>query len=71
MVAALYALADCYDVYIPFDASPHQSRSAARLAEARLLQAGATPLMTKQLLQEWAIEASSPEQRAALISLLE
>ena len=71
-ITALHALADCYDVYIPVDASPTKSaRPAARLAEARLLQAGASPLLTEQILQEWMIETSSPTQRAALSALLE
>lgn len=70
MVAALYALADCYDVYVPLDASPALSRDAARIAEARLLQAGATPMLTNHILQEWVIEASTATQRAALMSLI-
>lgn len=69
-VASLYALADCYDVYIPLDASPGQSKEAARLAEARLLQAGATPLLTEHVLREWAMETSSAAQRDALTALL-
>jgi hypothetical protein len=70
-VAALHALADCYDVYIPIDASPIRSRGAARLAEARLLQAGATPILTEQILHEWALETSNPAHRAALTALVE
>lgn len=68
--AALYALADCYDVYIPFDASPGRSREATRLAEARLFQAGATALLTEQIIREWAIETSNTVQRAALTALM-
>ncbi len=70
MIAALCALADCYDVYVPLDASPERSEAAARLAEARLVQAGATPLLTAQILREWMIEASSGAQRASLMSLM-
>jgi hypothetical protein len=69
-VSALYALADCYDVYIPLDASPAHSKAAARIAEARLFQAGAIPLLTKHVLQEWMIEASTAAQRSALLSLI-
>jgi nicotinamidase-related amidase len=69
-VAALCALADCYDVYVPLDASPGKSREAARLTELRLLKSGATPLLTEQVLREWAIEASCAAQRAALMSLI-
>ena len=70
VVTALYALADRYEVYVPVDASPAHSKDAARLAEARLFRAGATPLLTKQVLQEWMIEARCTEQRAALMSLV-
>lgn len=69
LVAALYALADRYEVYVPVDASPAHSKDAARLAEARLFRAGATPLLAKQVVQEWTIEACCTEQRAALMSL--
>lgn len=69
-IASLYALADCYDVYIPLDASPGQSKEAARLAETRLLQAGATPLLTENVLREWAMETSLAEQRTALTALI-
>lgn len=68
--AALYALADCYDVYIPLDASPGRSREATRLAETRLFQAGATVLLTEQIVREWAIETSNTMQRAALTALM-
>ena len=47
LLGALYALADRYEVYIPVDASPAHSKEAARLAEARLFRAGATPILTK------------------------
>lgn len=69
-VAALHALADCYDVYVSLDASPVRSRGAARLAEARLSQAGATPLLTEQILHEWIVETPDVAQRAALAALL-
>lgn len=69
--AALHALAECYDVYVPLDASPARSKEAGRLAEARLLQAGATPLLTEQILHEWMLETSNPSQRAKLTALME
>lgn len=70
LTAALYALADRYEVYVPVDASPAHSRDAARLSEARLLHTGATPLLTKQVLHEWMIETSCAEKQAALRSLM-
>jgi nicotinamidase-related amidase len=70
LVATLYALADRYEVYIPVDASPAHSKEAARLTEVRLLHSGATPLLTKQVLYEWMIEASAADKQAALMSLM-
>jgi hypothetical protein len=69
--AALYALADCYDVYIPLDASPGRSREAMRLAETRLFQAGATALLTEQVIYEWAIEISDAKRQAELTALID
>ena len=69
--AALYALADCYDVYIPLDASPGRSREATRLAETRLFQAGATALLTEQIIREWAIEISDAKRQAELTALMD
>jgi hypothetical protein len=51
------------------DASPAWAETAARPAADRLLQAGAVPLTTRQLIAEW-MEASDPEVRAALSPLL-
>lgn len=70
LTAALYALADCYDVYVPLDATPAQSKVAARLTEARLTLAGAIPLLTDQLLHEWVIETPHVEHKAALTALV-
>lgn len=70
MMAALYALADRYSVYVPVDASPAQSRESARLAEARLLQYGATPLLTRQVLHEWLTETDCADKRSALNALI-
>lgn len=69
-VAALCALADCYDVYVPLDASPAKSKERARLAEVRILQAGATPLLTEHVMKEWAIETLSSTQRNTLTALI-
>jgi hypothetical protein len=69
--AALYALADCYDVYIPLDASPGRSREATRLAETRLFQGGAKAVLKEQNIREWAIEISDAKRQAELAALMD
>jgi hypothetical protein len=66
---ALPALAAGFEVFVLMDASPACAETAARPAADRLLQAGAVPLTTRQLIAEW-VEASDPEVRAALSPLL-
>jgi nicotinamidase-related amidase len=66
---ALPALAAGFEVFVLMDASPAWLETAARPAADRLLQAGAVPLTTRQLIAEW-MEACDPEVRAALSPLL-
>lgn len=70
VAATLYAQANGYDVYVLADACLAQSREGARLAEARLFQVGATPLLAQHALHEWLLETSSSAQREALSALI-
>jgi Isochorismatase family len=67
---ALYALAEGYDVCILLDATPPRYPHASQPARDRLSQAGATPVVTSQVIHEWTIEAPDAAKRAALDSLL-
>jgi nicotinamidase-related amidase len=66
---ALPALAAGFEVFVAMDASPAWEDTAARPAADRLLQAGAVPLTTHQLMAEW-MEVSDPVVRATLSPLL-
>jgi nicotinamidase-related amidase len=55
---ALPALASGFEVFVLMDATPASAETSARPAADRLLQAGAVPITTRQLIAEW-IEASS------------
>ena len=55
---ALPALASGFEVFVLMDATPASADTSARPAADRLLQAGAVPITTRQLIAEW-IEASS------------
>ena len=70
LATALHALADSYDVYILLDATPAKERGAARLSQDRLIQAGATPVVTSQVIHEWAAESSDAYRRAALSAFI-
>jgi nicotinamidase-related amidase len=70
LATALHALADSYDVYIVHDAAPARARPAARLSQDRLIQAGATPVVTSQVIHEWSLESGDASRRAALSALL-
>ena len=70
LATALHALAESYDVYILIDATLARARATARLSRERLIQAGATPVATSQVIHEWALEAPDATKRAALSSLL-
>ncbi len=54
---ALPALASGFEVFVLMDATPASADASARPAADRLLQAGAVPITTHQLIAEW-IEAS-------------
>ncbi len=64
---ALPALASGFDVFIIMDATPARVEDARRAAVDRLLQAGAVPTTTRQLVAEW-IEAGAVQPSA--LSLL-
>lgn len=70
LATALHALADCYDVYVLLDATPPRARPAARSSQDRLIQAGATPVVTSQVIHEWSLESADASRRAALSALL-
>jgi hypothetical protein len=55
---ALPALASGFEVFVLMDVTPASADTSARPAADRLLQAGAVPITTRQLIAEW-IEASS------------
>ena len=67
---ALHALAACYDVAILVDITPARHTPAAWSALDRLGQAGATPIVTSQLIREWMVAAPAGPKRAALRALL-
>jgi Isochorismatase family len=67
---ALHALAACYDVAILVDLTRPRSAHAAQSARERLGQAGATPIVTSQLIREWMLGAPTEGERAALKALL-
>jgi hypothetical protein len=67
---ALHALAESYDVCVLIDATLPHSPHASQPARDRLNQAGATPVVTTQVVHEWIVAAPDPAKRAALNSLL-
>jgi hypothetical protein len=67
---ALHALADSYDVAILADITPPRQAPAADAATERLVQAGATPIVTSQLIREWMVAAPVGAKREALRALL-
>jgi len=67
---ALSALADGFDAHVLFDASPSQERDIRQLAIDRILQAGAVPLSTVQMLHEWAESSGDDARRHALLNLV-
>ena len=67
---ALHALAACYDVAILADITPARQAPAAHSARERLVQAGATPIVTSQLIREWMLAAPAGPKREALRALL-
>jgi hypothetical protein len=70
LATALHGLADAYDVYLVLDATPAHARSAAVSSRERLMLAGATPVVTAQVVHEWCLEVDDAAKRAALRTLL-
>jgi len=70
LATALHALAESYDVYVVIDASPAYAAIAVQPSRERLLQAGATPVVTSQVIHEWSLEATNAATRSKLVSLL-
>jgi Isochorismatase family len=70
LATALHALVDGYDVYVVLDATPPRSPLASEPARDRLNQAGATPVIASQVLNEWSLEAEDASTRTALRTLL-
>jgi hypothetical protein len=68
--AALYALADGFDVFILMDACPSWDPHSQSPAVNRLLQAGVVPLTTTQMVREWAEVATDDVKRTSLLRLL-
>lgn len=67
---ALHALAEGYDVNVLLDASPSRCPFASQPAQDRLTQAGASPVITSQVIHEWTVGAPDAATRAALNTLL-
>jgi nicotinamidase-related amidase len=70
LATALHALVDAYDVYVLLDATAPRCPHASEPSMERLNQAGATPVITSQVIHEWSLETSDASSRAALRSLL-
>ena len=66
---ALHALAEGYDVNVLLDASPSRFSFASQPAQDRLFQAGASPVISSQVLHEWTIATPDAAKRAALNTL--
>jgi nicotinamidase-related amidase len=67
---ALHALVESYDVYVLLDATPPRSRLGSEPSRDRLNQAGATLVISSQVIHEWSLETADASERAALLSLL-
>jgi nicotinamidase-related amidase len=70
LAIALHALVDGYDVCVLLDATAARCPHASQPARERLNQAGATPVVTSQVIHEWTIEAPDAAKRVALDLLL-
>jgi hypothetical protein len=70
LATALHALAEGYDVCVLLDATLTRCPHASQPARERLSQAGATPVVTSQVIHEWTLEAPDTAKRKALDSLL-
>ena len=67
---ALHALVESYDVYVLLDATLPRSKHASEPSRDRLNQAGATPVISSQVIHEWSLETADASKRTALLSLL-
>ena len=67
---ALHALVESYDVYVLLDATPPRSRLGSEPSRDRLNQAGATLVISSQVIHEWSLETADASKRAALLALL-
>ncbi|WP_072386568.1 isochorismatase family protein [Hyphomicrobium sp. CS1BSMeth3] len=70
LTTALNALADGYDTYLALDAAPARSPTGARVSLERLLQFGATPTLSSQVIHEWCHESEDASKRQALSELM-
>ena len=70
LAAALHAVADSFEVYIPMDATPARRKPAVLLCQDRLIQAGGTPVIISQIIHEWLLDAPDKDKRDALAPLL-
>jgi hypothetical protein len=66
----LPALASSFDVFVLMDVSLVRADEAPRSAGDRLLQAGAVPVTTHQLIVEWAEQPPDPHVRSSPTSLI-
>jgi nicotinamidase-related amidase len=66
---ALPALASGFEVFVLMDVSPTSSETAAQPASTRLLQAGAVPVTSRQLVAEWAETSGETDPRSTLTRL--
>lgn len=70
LATALNALVDGYDTYIAIDAAPARSSAGTQVSLARLLQFGATPILSSQAIHEWCHESEDVRKRQALLDLM-
>jgi hypothetical protein len=70
LTTALHALVDAYDVYVLLDATVPRCPHASEPSLNRLQQAGATPVITSQVIHEWSLEIPDAFSRIALRALL-
>jgi hypothetical protein len=70
LATVLHALAESYDVYVLADATPAQNPIVAPMSHQRLMQAGATLVVSSQVIHEWYLETTDQTARASLSSLL-
>jgi len=68
--AAIKALSEGYDAYILADASPTRDGNTREIALLRLVQAGVVPMTTRQVIREWAADASDTSHINRLLALL-